>query len=97
MALKKRNTAKDVSAEAAEALANEIADKPYGKKSKVEPIKKKVSEPGADAAKIVRTTITIPQSLMDEIDQQVLENKKNRISIKSTSAVVRDALEQYFK
>jgi len=76
----------DVTPEQAEALAQKLADKPYGEKEKPEPV---VEE------KQSRTTISLPTSLLREIEDLALQNKRDKKDPRSVSALVREALQQY--
>lgn len=73
-----------VTVEQAEALAQRLADKPYGAPEKPEPEKQ------------CRTTISLGESMLVTIEDLALRNKRNGRS-KNVSAIVRVALEQYLK
>lgn len=75
MALKKRSKVTD---KQAEALADEIADKPYGGQK--------------DNDKMVNTSITLPQSLLNKLEDQAFANKREGVEPKSVSAIIRKAL-----
>lgn len=75
MAIKKRSKATE---KQAQALADEIADKPYGSKK--------------DNDKMVNTSITLPQLLLNKLEDQAFANKRKGIEPKSVSAIIRDAL-----
>jgi len=75
MALNKRKKS-NVTAEQADAVANQLADKPYGKQKEV----------------VARTTIALPRSLLSKLEKVAFENKQNRIEPKSVSAIIRKAL-----
>ena len=69
----------------AEALAQRLADKPYGAPEKPEPEKQ------------CRTTISLGESMLVTIEDLALRNKRNGKDPKNVSAIVRVALEQYLK
>jgi hypothetical protein len=73
MAIKKRTSANLDNP--IENLANELADKPYGQKQNYE--------------NIVRTTITLPASVLFKLEDIARSNKREKDSLKSVSAVVR--------
>eukprot|EP01133_Synstelium_polycarpum_P016794 gene16794-19973_t len=68
-----------------EALAQRLADKPYGAPEKPEPEKQ------------CRTTISLGESMLVTIEDLALRNKRNGKDPKNVSAIVRVALEQYLK
>lgn len=72
----------------AEALANKLADRPYGDE-------KVVTEPLKEI--LTRTTISLPQHMLREIEDLALHNKRIGIAPKSVSALIRDALDAYLK
>jgi len=75
----------DVTAEQAEALAQRLADKPYGAPEKAEPEKQ------------CRTTISLGESMLVKVEDIALRNKRNGKDPKNVSAIVREALELYFQ
>lgn len=81
MVLKKRDTVtdKDISR-----LADELADKAYGD------VKKQSSDDP-----LVRTTITIPRSMLTSLEDKALLNKRNGDDQKSVSAIIRAAVDAY--
>lgn len=74
-----------VTAEQAEALAQRLADKPYGAPEKPEPEKQ------------CRTTISLGESMLVKVEDIALRNKRNGKDPKNVSALVREALELYFQ
>jgi len=82
MALKR--PVRDVSERDADALAQRLADRPYG-----------TEKPDADP--LVRTTVTLPKSLLVQLEDMSRENKRAGREPKSVSAIVRLAVEGYFK
>lgn len=72
----------------ADALANRLADRPYGDE-------KVVVEPVPEI--LTRTTISLPQNTLREIEDLALYNKRVGIAPKSVSAIIRDALDAYLK
>ncbi|EKN4689539.1 hypothetical protein [Yersinia ruckeri] len=96
MTLKKRPlkpAANLVSPEDAERFAERFADRVYGEEKKpVEKIAGKVV-----AEKMIRTTITIPESLLREVEGKAFENKQAGIEPKNISAVFRAGADMYLK
>lgn len=84
MALKKPQLRKEVTEADAEALANRLADRPYGEE-KIKP------------EMLARTTISLPEGLLRELEDRALSNKRAGVSPKNVSALVREALEAYLK
>jgi broad-specificity NMP kinase len=72
----------------ADALANRLADRPYGDE-------KVVAEPEPEI--LTRTTISLPQKTLREIEDLALHNKRVGVAPKSVSAIIRDALDAYLK
>lgn len=62
-----------------DALARDLVDRPYGE-----------SLPKAKKAKPV--TISLPPSLIEQLEDRALENKRAGAGPKTVSAIVRDAL-----
>lgn len=62
----------------AQKLADEIADKPYGDKK--------------ESDKMVNTSITLPQSLLNQLEDEAFANKRKGVEPKSVSAIIRDSL-----
>ncbi|WP_439328521.1 hypothetical protein [Lonepinella sp. BR2357] len=60
----------------AEELAAKLADKPYGKEND----------------QIVRTSFTLPKSLLLQLEDHALANKRKGIEPKTVSQILRDAL-----
>lgn len=83
MPIKKR--IKNIDPEAADKLADKLADKPYGDK------------PIVSDTDMTRTTISLPTSLLRSLEDIALSNKRSGKSPKNVSALVREALEQYMK
>jgi len=69
---------KNVTEKDAQKLADELADKPYGGQK--------------DNDKMVNTSITLPQSLLNKLEDQAFANKREGIEPKSVSAIIRKAL-----
>ncbi|EIU3733322.1 TPA: hypothetical protein ACRMXN_005651 [Pseudomonas aeruginosa] len=63
-----------------EALARELAGRPYGSK-----------QPAKQKAKPV--TISLPPSMIEQLEDAALRNKRENGDLKTVSAIVRDALE----
>lgn len=87
MALKKpsqqaTNLRRTASPNEAEALANKLADKPYGDEAQPQP----------EIERQARTSISLPESLLQMIEDMARDNKRQGIEPKSVSAIIRDAL-----
>lgn len=78
MALNKKIITEKAAEKTAEKLAEKLADKPYGKPKSNDTI--------------TRTTITLPKSLLMELEDEALANKRKGIGPKSVSAIIRQAL-----
>lgn len=94
MALKKpsaqmQSRRKDISEAEAEEIANRLADRPYGDSSVPTPAQ-------AEASLLKRTSISIPAELLEKVEDTALKNKRQGNEPKSVSAIIRDALNQYF-
>lgn len=72
---------------AIEKFVNEMADKPYGHEPKSPPAKDEM----------MPVSITIPRSLRDKLDNMALKNKHEKGELRTVSAIVRAALEDYMK
>ena len=77
MAIKKRGS--NVSDEAGK-LADELAERTYGKEKSLIP-----------EDNVVRTTISLPQSLLHKTEDIASANKRAGLEPKSVSAIVRNA------
>ncbi|OHT23084.1 CopG family transcriptional regulator [Providencia stuartii] len=75
----------EVTAEQAEFLAKRLADKPYGS------TENNLQEPEKQS----RTTISLNESMLIQLEDMALKNKREGRDPKSVSAIVREALEQY--
>lgn len=84
--LKKPKQSNNVTAANADALANQLADRPYGEKKALPAIQETTA----------RTTISLPKSLLRELEDRALDNKRAGIEPKNVSAMIRNALEIYF-
>lgn len=73
-------------AEQAEALADKLADKPYGDPLSVAP-------PAPET--LSRTTLSLPTSLVRKLEDMALQNKREGKELRSMSAIVREALQKY--
>lgn len=73
----------NVTPEAADALANKLADKGYGDEARAEP------------ETMSRSTISLPTSLLRQVEDLALKNKRSGQQPSSFSAVVRNALAAY--
>jgi len=83
MAIKKRTTL----ASQAGSLADLIADKPYGKHNKSE---------CAATDEFITTSISIPQSMLRQLEDVALDNKRSMNGPKNVSALIRTAVTTYF-
>lgn len=93
MAIKKpsqRLEKPDVTAIAAERLAQELAEKPYGATST-----QSNSLTVNTTENYSRTTISLPKNLLRDVEDLAIRNKRSNSGPKNTSAVIRDALESY--
>lgn len=61
-----------------ENLAKELADKPYGQKYD----------------NIIRTTISLPASILFKLEDMAITNKRNKNNLRSVSAIVRNCIEK---
>lgn len=76
----------NITDEQSEALAKKLADKPYGDRDKqVEAAPEPVS----------RTTISLPASLLRQLEDLAYSNKREGRELRNVSAIVREALNQY--
>ena len=71
-----------------EALANKLADKPYGKE---------ISEDESRREELERITITIPQHMRHRLEDIALKRKRAKQETRSVSALIREALEHYLQ
>jgi hypothetical protein len=65
-----------------EKLAYELADKPYGEKKKEDIL--------------MRTTITLPSSILFALEDMAKNNKRSKNDLRSVSALIRDSIEKTF-
>lgn len=79
--LKQRNQRPTVPDKEISKLADELADKPYGDKK-------------PDDDPLIRTSITLPRSMLTRLEDQALHNKRSGSELKSVSAIIRDAVER---
>lgn len=86
MVLKKPSQAagkRDVSPEAADKLARQLADKPYGEKA---------PEPqGSQKAKPI--SISLPPSVIEQLEDAVRKNKRSGEGLRTISAIIKEALD----
>lgn len=78
MTIKKRTHSTNVDKTEIEKLANELADKPYGQKP----------------VTIVRTTISLPESVLSKLEDLARSNKRKKEELKSVSAIIRYCIEK---
>lgn len=82
MAIKKRISVVG-NQSAIESLANELADKPYGEDKKND--------------FTVRTTISLPSSVLFALEDLAKVNKRNKNDLKSVSAIIRNCINNTLK
>ena len=63
----------------AEKLAEKLADKPYGEEKSID--------------EMTRTSFSLPKSLLLELEDEALRNKRAGLEPKSVSEIIRRALE----
>ncbi|WP_228351003.1 MULTISPECIES: CopG family transcriptional regulator [Limnobaculum] len=85
-----------VTPEAAEALANRLADKPYGAEIRRD-IPESKPAPVAAAETVSRTTISLPDSMLIEIEDLARDNKRNGTGPRTVSAIAREAFNMYLR
>jgi len=78
MSIRKRVTEQNGSNNAIETLANELADRPYGQKQDIQ----------------VRTSISLPASVLQKLEDIARENKRSKNSLKSVSAIIRHCIKK---
>jgi len=78
-----RAVAPAVSSDAADRLADRLADRPYGEE-KPEP------------EQLARTTISLPQGMLEKLENTAIANKRAKGEHRTISAIVRAAVEDYF-
>lgn len=96
MALKKpseQNARKprEVTEAEAEALANRLAERPYGGEPTAAPAESVNTLP-----QLKRTSISLPADLLLKVEDTALKNKRQGAEPKSVSAIIREALNAYF-
>ncbi|WP_061800765.1 CopG family ribbon-helix-helix protein [Serratia ficaria] len=74
----------------ADALANKLADRPYGVNRESPP---EVTKPES----MTRTTISLPEALLRRLEDLALDNKRAGVAPKNVSSIIREALEGYLK
>lgn len=80
MALKQRNRP-EVTNKTIDRLADELADKAYGDEKKT------------DDDPLIRTSITIPRSMLIWLEDEATKNKRSGTEPKSVSAIIRAAID----
>lgn len=81
-----------------EALAQRLADRPYGQENEAagvvpaEPV-----EPAHQDEQMIRTTVSWPLSIQRQVEDLALANKRSGNGPKSTSALMRVAMERYLR
>ena len=81
MTIKKRNYISQNNA--IKCLADELADKPYDENKDLN-------------NNIIRTTITLPASMLHKLEDYALKNKRENKDLKSVSAIIRYSITKYF-
>jgi len=79
MAIKKR----EAKAEAVEKLVKELVDKPYG------------GEANNEKERLVRTSLSLPASMHETLEDMAIQNKRAGRELRTVSAIVREAIENY--
>lgn len=79
MAIKKRG----IDDKAVEKLANELADKPYG------------DALNQDKEPTVRTSLSLPVSMQEALEDMALANKRAGLNLRTVSAIAREAINDY--
>lgn len=72
-----------------EALADKLADKPYGQEISEDDSKK--------TEELERITITISQTMRHRLEDIALKRKRAKQDVRSVSALIREALECYLQ
>ncbi len=80
-----KKTAQQNDEKAAEALADKIADRPYG------------STESESTEEIARLTVALPLSLYDEVESLARQRKRAKAEVRSMSAITREALKEYLR
>ncbi len=75
---------RDAITEAVEKLATELADKPYG-------------EGANEEDHLVRTSFSLPASTHATLEDMAIQNKRARRDLRTVSAIIRQAINQYLK
>jgi len=78
-----------VSKELADALADELSDKPYGKNNGSIDNKKEQD--------YRRLTISMKEDLFDKLDELSRRRKKQKAQVKTMSAIADEAIREYFE
>ena len=74
-----------VNAQSADKLADELADKPYGQQ-----------QSASDDERLVRTSLSLPATMQARLEDLAIQNKRAGRDLRTVSAIVRQAIEQYF-
>jgi hypothetical protein len=74
----KKRIPNNIDNKAIENLANELADKPYGQKQDT----------------LVRTTISLPSSVLYKLEDMALNNKRKKDNLRSVSAILRHCIKK---
>lgn len=82
--LRSEQSRRKVDEQSAEALANELADKPYDKPGRLS---------GPEV--IERLTIALPVDLYDELETLAKKRKRSKAEHRSMSAIAREAIKEY--
>ncbi|MGL5128578.1 MAG: ribbon-helix-helix domain-containing protein [Aeromonas popoffii] len=77
------STRPTVSPEAADRLADQLADKPYGSEPKVKDT-------------LRRTSISLPESMLHRCEELAFDNKRSGKHPRSVSAIILEALNKYY-
>lgn len=96
MAVKKPSQAapKKPDSAAVEALAAQLADRPYGESVVVQPVTQAVPA-GKPVAKAKPISISLPPHIIAELEDQVMENKRSGEGPRTVSGLIKLALRHY--
>lgn len=82
MAIKKR----EANIADVEKLAKELADKPYGEEAN-----------SNEDERLVRTSLSLPATMHETLEDMAIQNKRAGRELRTVSAIVREAIENYLK
>ena len=105
MAIKLPSQRKEVTPEEAEKLANELADRPYNttntpvvEEADTAVVAQVAVAEKEEAEELARTTISLPRSMLEEVEDLAISRKRSKSKKgRTSSAIVREALQMYLK